>query len=418
MKIPIILSVIFFFVIFLSCEMTEEPVDYTYSISNLWWSDSIDGNQDGYLQYKKLNLTVTLQEKVTRSIQAQIYYKLVEASDFSFYAFSSSAVINGGTDKDISISIGKPNKELSKGIYDFAIKIYETGSERLEAKSGEKDSLVLLNNKFEASGDDNNFDINIWWSNKYDRNKNGYSRSADLNFDINTDQSNTKTVDVNIYRKESAAADYTQINSLTNISIDGSIPDTLTIPIQSETNDTLYHGTYDFRVEVYEMPENILVALADESLPELKGVGFESEDEDSYHYYLKGIHWADSIDADNDGYTQFRNIFFDVDIAENVQRTLFAKIFLRHPDSTDYEILDSTSTFNITGSNANDNISMSVGKPGTKIDSSQYDILISIYENEMIDSLNDVVATSSAWSDTMNLSKQKFETADQDSTGL
>ena len=68
-----------------ACDTTEEPPDYTYVIDNVFWSDSLDGNQDGYIQSKRLNINVHLAENVSRIIEAQVFYKRKESSDFSFY---------------------------------------------------------------------------------------------------------------------------------------------------------------------------------------------------------------------------------------------------------------------------------------------------------------------------------------------
>ncbi len=86
----IIFAVFAIVLVFLSqrCKTVEEEPDYTYSIDSVWWSDSIDANHDGFTSYRKLNFDVHLKEDVSRAIRGRVFYQPVEASEFTFYAFT------------------------------------------------------------------------------------------------------------------------------------------------------------------------------------------------------------------------------------------------------------------------------------------------------------------------------------------
>ncbi len=402
-----------------SCNTVEKQPDYTYTIESVWWSDSLDTNLDGYAQFRRLNFNVHLAEEVTRTVQARVYYKLKDASDFSFYAYSvETDVAGGGVNNNLFVSIGKPNKELPRGNYDFSIELYEAGSTRLEAKT-DSTFLKLFNIPFEESNNDDTYSLNVWWSNQYDRSQNGYMRSATLNLDIDNNQNLTKNVDIKLYYKLSADTNYTLLNSINNYQVKGLQPDTISWQI-GDPDMILERNQYDFRIDVYS--SNILVAFVDKEDPVLKEVQFETLDEDIYHYTISRVWWSDSVDVDGDSYTQFRRLHFDVDVVENEQRTVFAKLFVlnpdtvSNPDSVQYEKYDSTANFQITGTSTQDSYSIAVGTSQTELDSAQYNFLLSIFEPpNPVDTLDYVAATVSGETDSI-LYRQKFETITQDTT--
>ncbi len=417
----IVVLLIMTFALLYSCNTVEEKPNYTYSIVKVWWSDSLDSNLDGYAQFKRLNFDVHLTQNVTRIINARIYYKLNTASNFSFYAFSGDKLIQGkNKDNNIFVPIGLPNPELERGKYDFSIEIYEKDSDKLKARTDSVENKILSNKKFEKSSSDKSYSITPHWSNIYDGNGNGYWRYARLNLDVNIDDNVTRTVTAKIYYKESSVDTFALYHTIPNFTItDHSSSDTVSYVIGSPTT-TLDHGIYDFRVNLYEAKNNMLVAFIDQytNPNNLKDKKFESEDEDSYYYSIPHVWWSNQVDLDSDSYTSFRKLHFDVDVDKNVQRTIFAKIFVKadttnEPDTLDYSLYDSTANFNITGSNTNDAYSIPVGFPN-QLDSNKYDIMISIYDAQVKDTLQKVETSISGMQDSI-LAYQKFETAKQDS---
>ena len=373
-----------------SCNTVEQTPDYNYSIDSVWWSDSIDANVNGYVSFKRLNFNVHLAENVSRFIEGRVYYKLEEASDFSFYAFSKKTEVAGNNaDNLFYVSIGSPNAELRRGLYDFNIEIYERGKDKLEAETGSKDSLALSGNKFEESSTDNNYTLSAWWDDGYDRDGDGYWRYAKLVIDAGNDANVTRTVTAKIYYKKA-----------------------------DSTNYILYHTIPDFTITGQTEQDTVswyIVKFIDQETPVLKDVKFETEDEDSYYFSIDKVWWTDSLDVDGDSYTQLRKLNFDVNVDRNQTFKIFAKIFVRHPDSTDYEKYDSTASFNITGSNTTDAYSTFIGAFPSELDSADYDFLISIYE-DLPDTLQVVETAISA--ETVGLLKgQHFETITQDTTG-
>ncbi len=397
---------------FISCNKNEEE-DYTYSISKVWWTDSIDANLDKYATSKRLNLNVRIQENVSRRINARIFFKPHDASSFTFYSFMGERDVQGGDiDNHLSIAVGNPNKELSRGLYDFKIEIYEVSAGRVEAFVDPAENSLLSSQRFEESSNDKNYSIQVRWSDKRDRNANDYWQHARLNINVDIDAAMQKSVKAKLYYKSSSESNYKLYYEFPIFQIYGQdIKDTVSYVIGSQ-NIELLTGAYDFRIELYELNSNILVALADETLPELNDVKFEAEKDDEYYYTISNISWSNQVDLDADTYTQFRRLNFKVDVDKNSERTIFAKIYYRHPDSTDYSRYDSTANFKITGNLATNVKFINVGASAIQLDSAKYDFLISIYEPTDSD-VESFQVSSGASVDTL-LAKQKFELPSRD----
>ena len=432
-KLIILMPIMVFVAILFSCDTVEEEVNYTYSIDSVWWSDVIDGNSDGFSQFERLNFNVHIKENTSQKISGRVYYKLKESSDYSFYAFSEDKRIAGeNTDNYLFVSVGKPNKELQRGVYDFSIEIIQVNQSDIKAEPDSVQLEMLSNKKFEQSENDNTFSLNISWADQYDRTGNGYNRRASMIIDANNDENVTRRLDAKIYYKKSEENEFQFYKEKLDFEINGnSENDTIVIPVGAPNNvldgDTeveqgeyikLEHGEYDFRVDLTETGEDKLLAFADMENPLLSKQKFESEDEDTYYFTVSKIWWSDSTDLDKDFYTSARKIHFDIDVDKSVEQTLYAKVYMRlheeDPDSNEYDIkYDSTSNFKIFGSNV-DPFSTWIGKDTTVLDSNKYDILISIYSDTKIDSVDVVETTISGFSDTI-LTNQSFETTSQDS---
>jgi hypothetical protein len=352
-----------------------------------------------------------LKEEVTRKIQARIYYKPADASTPTLYGTTPETEVTGNeTDNTLFFSIGAPNKELSRGLYDFSVEVYEANNNLLEAQT-DSQNVELFNNKFEEPANDNACYVNFWWSNNYDRNGNTYWRYSTMNINVYSDKTYNKKVDVKIFYKKSTAETFKLFQSKNDYQVKGKLVDTLKyvfgLPELKITRDQ-----YDFRIEVFRSDIDVLVAIKDLEDPLLNDVEFESDEEDSYHYKFSKVWWSNSVDVDRDMFTQYRDLNFDVDVEENENRIVYAKLYYLHPDSTDYAFYDSTATFTIRGISTSDKYTVGIGTTKTELDSNRYNFLISIYEILNIQDRS-VEASVSGDVDSL-LFKQKFETFKQD----
>ncbi len=237
--------------------------------------------------------------------------------------------------------------------------------------------------------------------------------------DANNDADVTRNLEAKVYYKSASEAEYSQDNLCADLSftITNSSPnDTVSIPVGIAPND-FDHGEYDFRVELYEKGTNTLVVISDEeNTPALSNVKLETEDEDTFHFTIDKVWWTDFVDLDKDSYTSRRKLHFDVNVDRNRTFPVYAKVFEKLPDSTEYDLYDSTAYFNVTGTNTDDAYSVIVGTTKAELDSASYDFLISVFQT--VNDTGEIIryTVSSATLDTLKL--QKFETAHQDSTGI
>ena len=418
----IIAALIFLAVAFHFCDVSEveEVEDYTYSITKVWWTDSVDNNSDGYLTSKTLNLNLDLKENVTRTVLAQIYYKLEDAATYSFYGFSEEYIFEGvNSPLSMEMIIGVPNKELNRGIYEFQIEIYEKDSDRREAIISAKDSngTVLTGQTFEELASDQIYTLTTWWNQIYDHNENGYARFATLGLNVDIDGDYEKELTANILIKGPGEDEYEPYLSSDKFTIKGTdISDSLNFLIGAR-GEELSSGMYDFKIELKEIGSFYPVASADaDNDVNLNDVKFELYDEDSYLYSIvsETLNWIDPADNDNDGYTTFRKFVLDVNVDKDATRDMFAKIYVRHPDSTEYQIYDSTAVFQIYGSANIDTIQIPVGTAGVALDSAKYSFIIAVYE-DVPDSMKVVEANIGGDKEGDILYMQQFETAAQDS---
>ena len=421
-KAIIVLSILTIVASMFSCNTVDEEPNYTYDIDSVWWSDVIDGNLDSYSQFERLNFNVYLKEDVSQNINGRVYYKLREASNFSFYAFSEDKrVVGGNEDNYLFVSIGSPNKELQRGVYDFKIEIFQNNQSDIKAKSDSLQLIELSNKQFELSEYDNTYTLTVDWIDKDDKNGNGFSRSASLIIDANNNESINRNLDAKIYFKKNDENDFVLYNERNNFEIFGdSETDTIVIPIGT-TNFELEHAEYDFRVDLFEAGKNNLLAFEDMENPLLSNQKFESEDDDSYYYTISNVWWSDSTDLDSDSFTSIRKLHYNIDVDKDESRTLFAKVYMRvheeNPtDSSNYDILyDSTANFTISGINESDSYFSWIGvDTTTTLDSNRYDILISIYDAISVDTTETATVSLSGFTEPI-LNDQYFETTSQDS---
>jgi hypothetical protein len=421
-KAIIMLSILAIVASMFSCNTVDEEPNYTYDIDSVWWSDVIDGNSDSYSQFERLNFNVHLKENVSQNINGRVYYKLKEASNFSFYAFSEDKrIIGGNEDNFLFVSIGSPNKELQRGVYDFKIEIFQNNQSDIKATPDSLQLIELSNKQFELSEYDNTYTLTVDWINKDDKNGNGFSRSASLIIDANNSENISRNLDAKIYFKKNNENNFVLYDERNNFEIFGdSETDTIVIPIGT-TNFELEHAEYDFRVDLFEAGKNNLLAFEDMENPLLNNQKFESEDDDSYYYTISSVWWSDSTDMDGDSFTSIRKLNYNIDVDKDESRTLFAKVYMRlheaNPtDSSNYDILyDSTAIFTISGASESDSYFSWIGTDTTTtLDSNRYDILITIYDAISFDTTETAAVSLSGFTEPI-LNDQYFETTSQDS---
>ncbi len=360
---------------------TKPEIDYTYEIKNLHWTDEgLDHDLDGYATSRTLECQINLLENVERDITIKVYYKLSETSEYIFYHSYEKPGFIGGSDVTVLIPIGLV-QELTEGTYSFLIEVYEKDNKRLEA------SAEIENAQFERLITDQNFDLKVWWNEFDDYDHDGFPRTAFMNIDINVTMNISKVIQAEVFwQKAGTEDDYTSYFKSDYYSITGESPDTLRVPTGFYP-DTLGHGMYNFKIIVYEKNVFSPVLIYESELSiALELRPFETDLEDGFTYSLnhENMLWQYIIDLDTDGYAQSKVLAIDVDIDKQETVRIFAKIFRKGPDDEDYEVLDSTDVFTVTGSTANDVVLLPVNSTlvtdSVMMPHGIYDLMIALFE--------------------------------------
>ncbi|MFH2031337.1 MAG: hypothetical protein ABIJ40_12100 [Bacteroidota bacterium] len=431
MLIPMLML---FLLVISSCDTTEpdKPKNYNYSISKVFWTDSVDNNKDGHTTNRVLWIHVNLEENVTRTIEARLYYKPTLVSTYTYYGSTAELNIDGiNSPLTIQYMIGPPiGRELMYGTYDFSVEIYEIGSERIEASATKEDTSVtgsdfLTGQNFEALNTDQIYSVKVWWKNIIDKNGNGNAQKAELFVDVNIDDDLTKEVTTELYYKERNDEKYALYAYEGPYQIKYNVDaDTVKFKVGEPPNE-LKQGQYDFKIVVYEEGFYFPVAILDPDAAEpdpmvdsLVSRKFETNVDDGYYYTIKSVEWLSGVDANSNGYYAKRSLTMDVNVDKNEQRKIWVKVFYQHKDSArskEYTTFFNTDTtsHSINGLNdANDKFTVEIGgiTDSTKLlYKSEYNFLVDILEFGAED-----IMTSAGSKTHAVLALQKFETATQD----
>ena len=178
-------------------------------------------------------------------------------------------------------------------------------------------------------------------------------------------------------------------------------------------NPELSHGSYDFKIEIYDASNDQKVASLDAgSDSDLAGEQFETASEDAatstVSYSIFSANMSDVEDNDGDGYSRYRKLNLDVDVSSGTH-TIYAKVNYKLESESTYSFYFTSGNFDITESSSNDAFWIAIGSPNPELSHGSYDFMIEIY-----DASNDqMVASLDAGSDA-DLAGELFETASED----
>ena len=118
--------------------------------------------------------------------------------------------------------------------------------------------------------------------------------------------------------------------------------------------------------------------------------------------------WSGEVDNNNNNYTQYRKLYFDVDISSG-SNEIWAKVWKEKTNGTSGAWYAETSNFTISGNNSGDNQYIEVGIPNDELSYGSYNFGIQIYDSET----NEILALYD-WNDDTDLNNEKFETQVED----
>lgn len=297
---------LFFFVTCTSPTKSNKSSKTIVQIANVWISDALDNDGDGYNSYVRLNFDldvnkpdsidvfVILGVRITDPMDTASYYVYFESIDFKIAGQSTS--------DGKYISIGSPNLEMPFGTYDFLLEVYFSADPNTRVayatKTEDPDMGDIM---LEESSTDIIQQLDIYdafWSTGIDRDNDGYYSQRDLVVDVDVN-SGTANIYLEIYVKEFNSSTYNLAATTNSFFISGgSSGDAVATTISNGS-----HGLYDFKVVAYFNGSNVIEDEYDSSDDaDLDDVPFETSAEDPLLSYTiisyndgsfeNGYYWA------------------------------------------------------------------------------------------------------------------------------
>jgi hypothetical protein len=154
-------------IVLMMCSSPTEEKEVTVMISEVWFSDTVDNDNDGYNSYARLNFDVDVSEGVM-TLFVKLGLRLTDPSNvapFTLYLESTDFSITGsGPDDAVYISIGLPNEELPHGNYDFLLQVFSSANPNMVMDEVSSVSEAGLRNiALETSSEDINI-LTEWLS--------------------------------------------------------------------------------------------------------------------------------------------------------------------------------------------------------------------------------------------------------------
>ncbi|OGB61335.1 MAG: hypothetical protein A2Y94_15335 [Caldithrix sp. RBG_13_44_9] len=118
-------------IVLMMCSSPTKEKEITVMISDVWFSDAVDNDNDSYNSSARLNFDVDVSEGVI-TLFVKLGLRITDPSNvapFTLYLESTDFSITGSSPDDaVYISIGIPNDELAHGNYDFLLQVFSSAN--------------------------------------------------------------------------------------------------------------------------------------------------------------------------------------------------------------------------------------------------------------------------------------------------
>ena len=226
------------------------------SFQDVWFSDAVDNDGDGYNSYARLNFDLD----VSRG-NLEVFVKIgvrftdpLDTAGYYLYLESGSLVIDGTTTEDaVYIAVGYPNDELPEGGFDFLIQVCaQSDPEKVlvELSPANDDNLsnVLTDIPLEESFTDAGLAIyDAYWTGWTDNDGDSYASEATLVVDVDVNVGNTSDVFLVIYQKNYTSGSYSVLAVSEVFTVSGSSSE----DAMGFVLTNFPHNLYDFKIEAY-----------------------------------------------------------------------------------------------------------------------------------------------------------------------
>jgi hypothetical protein len=259
---------------------------------NLWLSDVVDVDGDGYASYLHLNMDLDVNRNSIEII-AVIGVRLHDPADtagYYMYFQSPPFDIGGeGSDDAVYAGIGDPNPELPQAEWDFAVLIYLSSNTEDPVIGFDLNNVPDLGQiaMEEVVTDGGILIYDAWWQNQMDIDGDGYFSQAMLGVDVDVPSGSTANVYLDLFAKTSVSSSYLYFGSTNTFSVDG---ESETDAVGINFDDAFAHNTYDFKINAMVYNGDVVEDFVDKSTSgpigdELGNVPFELASEDVQQTY-------------------------------------------------------------------------------------------------------------------------------------
>ena len=130
----------------------EQPEYEELSVRDVWWSNEVDNDGDGYTRSRKLYVDVDISSG-TETVYFELLYRSEGSSSWYLYSSSNEFRINTDSDDDTYI-FDVYNINSGTQVYDFKIYLYRSGNEIIQMTLNPEDDIDLNNESFEKDYND------------------------------------------------------------------------------------------------------------------------------------------------------------------------------------------------------------------------------------------------------------------------
>lgn len=330
--------------------------DVAVTIGNMWISDTVDTDGDGYYSSFHLNfdLNATGGSKEVFVMLARRFYDPNDTEPYIEY-FTSADFTVTGNELDVKYFIIPISEaDFSQAGYDFLFIVFDSSDPEVrwvEVSAGT--SPMLRNFLIEPTETDNKIWIyDAWFEDEVDLDEDGYNSQAMLVLDVDEENGPDEDVYVDISYRTSGTTTYMSLGTTEVFTVTREDYDPIGIEVTKYHN--FNHGSYDFKIDLKFDGYNIIEDWMDASTDsDLSGVQLElASDEQELSVWDA---WLSNVfDNDSDSYYYWVIVTIDIDVDIGETDVLLRPGYKLSNESV-YTFSDFTDTLHvISGSHTDD----------------------------------------------------------------
>ena len=249
-------------------------------IHDIWMTEQIDRDGDGYFYTSKLNITMNL-TKGSQEVFIRLYYRQSGSTDSEilnpYYQTENILINNQGPTDTVQIMLGLPNEEIKQGTYDLFVRIYNPISPNFVLEEATPMTYKILENyHMESEYTEALLEItDVTWIDQKDYDGDGNYSSCKLKVDFTCTEQD-KSVDILVQTTPSGEETYTTIDTIKTIELADTISSK---PILFDSTKWKESNIYDLKLMVMFKDNHHIEDVFDKNDDsELEGVSLESWD--------------------------------------------------------------------------------------------------------------------------------------------